>query len=83
MINVFPATLDGFRRFRRPVWSRFFCRRGIAGERRARFWRVATQPFTSLRRGISPILPITSLLRIPARRLCRNKNGPDATSLSQ
>jgi mRNA interferase RelE/StbE len=45
--------LDRFQRFRRSVWSRFFCRRGIASEGRARSWQPATRPFPRKKAAIT------------------------------
>jgi hypothetical protein len=44
--------------------------------------RPAARPFTALGQGISPILPITSLLRFPPVAPNRNENGSDVISLS-
>jgi len=45
------------------------------GQRPARFWQMAKRAFTSLWQGISPILPTTSLPRIPSAAPAGKKMG--------
>jgi hypothetical protein len=66
--------LGRFRRFRRLVWSRFFCHPGISGKEVLGLGRWP-RLFTCLWRGIAPMLPITSLLRIPPVAPARAKMG--------
>ena len=51
-----------------------FCERDRV-EGKGRSWQVATRPVTPLRAGISPILPITSLLGMPPVATARTKMG--------
>jgi hypothetical protein len=70
------SLLDRFRRFRKPVWSRASGRRGgVAWEPRVRSWQIVLRPFTSPWRKISPILSITSLLRVPLVSRAGTKMG--------